>query len=113
MVAKTPTTGFVLASLPECHTVWAVSSGAYSDYGVNVLFETRQDAIAYCAASNAVSVDDMTYFTDVDDMETRTDAQKKKRTVEMNSDRYVRLRRKLGGYSASYVETFDFYPAAL
>lgn len=110
MVEKTPKPGSILASLPEPITVYAVSSGSYSDYSVDVLFAAREDAVAYCAALNKVSVEDMTYWIDVEGMGYRTKKQQNARLVEMNSDRYRTLKKRFH-YAAPYVESFDFYGA--
>lgn len=55
--------------MSEPKTVWAASSGSYSDYGVSSIFERQEDAEAYVAEMNVDKgygpdyyVEDFTYY---------------------------------------------------
>jgi hypothetical protein len=45
---------------PKGRKIWAVTSGQYSDYEVNILFESKEDAEAYLAEGFGDSVEKFT-----------------------------------------------------
>lgn len=51
-------------SSPSSRTVYAVSSGSYSDYTVDCVFERREDAERYVELKMGERVEEMTYFAE-------------------------------------------------
>ncbi len=82
-------------------SVYAVSSGAYSDYSVMACFTTHDLAQAYCARINGITLAEQKQMDEADEAGPDRPARMAALPVKLS-----RLRQS---YGSAFVEEFDFY----